>query len=659
MYKYTRVSAKIIMVSILLLCFFAVQGSVKAGKSDTPNVKRLSPANDYSRCMDASTLMNTIVFTSINDITNPNNLVHLSYASNFSATVVATDPRFMIPGDAGGIIKYNGGKSGNWTDNFNWSGGPITINTDGSDNADWCSNPPSGDLLINDKGSSLANFWAPAPTGKAMVFYGAYIPGGDLGKNFYAYKLVCSYWDLGGQNMIFDFQGVGTPSGIDTSIYEPVGWDATWGKATIGSDGQDSNEASTVVFLRYNVKKKITEKQPSTTITVTDYEKGVSSLKINYSVTRYFDRAPDTGSCPNIIVAYISGGPDSDKFVGLTRSAINGNSCSYIGSIDINASNFRDKPPGFRYTYTISYGSATANGSGIVFQVPYSRVYGGDVFSNNDINFPMYDTRVKSTFQSNSGALSQYAAMFKNFKTGLPTSGLRSAVANRTQGNDGLDSKFNFSNIDFNEVSGINKNLPDDCEIRNNSSTVFTTSFGNNVCYKYVGHNITTPYISYSNKITIKSDSDIIIHKDIINNTSDFSNPKNTGVMLIIAKNIKIDKNVKRIDAILVASENIDTCDVSNNIGAQCKDPLVINGSIAANNIKLKRISGSRLLGTDGNNGGFAGSKNIEAYNNNLDDKAAEIVNFPVYLYFAKPYLQSDTRSGALVDEIYSTNPRR
>ena len=657
MYKYTRVSAKIIMVSILLLCFFAVQGSVKAGKSDTPNVKRLSPANDYSRCMDANTLMNTIVFTSINDITNPNNLVHLSYASNFSATVVATDPRFMIPGDAGGIIKYNGGKSGNWTDNFNWSGGPITINTDGSDNADWCSNPPSGDLLINDKGSSLANFWAPAPTGKAMVFYGAYIPGGGLGKNFYAYKLVCSYWDLGGQNMIFDFQGVGTPSGIDTSIYEPVGWDATWGKATIGSDGKDSNEASTVVFLRYNVKKKITEKQPSTTITVTDYEKGVSSLKINYSVTRNFDRAPDTGSCPDFIVAYISGGPDSDKFVGLIRSAFNGNSCSYIGSIDINASNFRDKPPGFRYTYTISYGSATANGSGIVFQVPYSRVYGGDVFSNNDINFPMYDTRVKSTFQSNSGALSQYAAIFKGLKTGLPTSGLRSEVRHRTQGNNGLDSNFNFSNIDFNEVSGINRALPNDCVVKAGSDTNFNLS-GNNSCYKYAG-SANIQGISYSNKITIKSDSDINIKNNIINGTTDYSNPKNTGVMLIIAKNIIIDKSVTRIDAILVASETIDTCDVRNNIGIHCKEPLVINGSIAANNIKLKRISGSRLLGTDGNNGSFAGSKNIEAYNNNLDDKAAEIVNFPVYLYFAKPYLQSDIKNGTLVDDIFSTSPRR
>lgn len=651
MYKYTRVSAKIIMVSILLLCFFAVQGSAKA---DSNNVVRVPTRTDNATCQDASTLMNTVIYTSINDITNPNALNHLGYATDFSATVTATDPRNGQPG--GGIMIKPGPNPTLW--GYTWSAGPHTINTASGINGQVCANAPSGfgGLIIDTPGNSLADFWAPNPVNqKAMVFYGA-------GRNFNDYKLNCSYNDLGKKNMIFDFVGSGVPNGIDTSVYDPVGWDASWGRAHISSTPEnkgDANYITTVIVLRYNVKKKITEKQPSTTITVTDYEKGVSSLKINYGVVRNFDRAPDTGSCPDFIVAYISGGPDSDKFVGLTRSAINGNSCTYIGSIDINASNFRDKPPGFRYTYTISYGSATANGSGIVFQVPYSRVYGGDVFSNNDINFPMYDPNIKSTFQNNSGALSQYAAVFKNFKTGLPTSGLRSAVANRTQGNDGLDSKFNFSNIDFNEVSGINKNLPEDCEIRNNSSTVFTTSFGNNVCYKYVGHNITTPDISYSNKITIKSDSDIIIHKDIINNTSDFSNPKNTGVMLIIAKNIKIDKNVKRIDAILVASENIDTCDVSNNIGAQCKDPLVINGSIAANNIKLKRISGSRLLGTDGNNGGFAGSKNIEAYNNNLDDKAAEIVNFPVYLYFAKPYLQSDTRSGALVDEIYSTNPRR
>lgn len=637
MYKYTRVSAKIIMVSILLLCFFAVQGSVKAGKSDTPNVKRLSPANDYSRCMDANTLMNTIVFTSINDITNPNNLVHLSYASNFSATVVATDPRFMIPGDAGGIIKYNGGKSGNWTDNFNWSGGPITINTDGSDNADWCSNPPSGDLLINDKGSSLANFWAPAPTGKAMVFYGAYIPGGGLGKNFYAYKLVCSYWDLGGQNMIFDFQGVGTPSGIDTSIYEPVGWDATWGKATIGSDGKDSNEASTVVFLRYNVKKKATEMKPIITVNLNDYEKysidpaEPAPVRLGVNVKRIFDNNIDCNNYPNILNGSngleqlidkregfpSSEPPGSDNALDIgvpepIRVAqtdprvceynIDGVGLGYGTQWDNLKSFLNSKPVG--HSYKLAYKYTTPNGlsddkegTGHVFEVPYIVFAGNDLKAcsnayNNRFSF-VKDASMRGSYSEYASIWRQNSQDINNTITGYIEPGSQDYTTGLTTIKNGLVNTLKNLNPDCNNALA---EIPGQDDLNN------------------VESNISGDYNGVNKQIN--RDGNIKITDDIT--TSDSS-----GAYWIKAKNIYINKNVEILKNVILIADNIYTCSDNGipvpqtELEADCSKKLEIEGVVSAKKLFLTRSTGTRYQFTgDGKN------------------NASEVITYPASFYF-------------------------
>ncbi len=653
MYKYTRVSAKIIMVSILLLCFFAVQGSVKAGKSDTPNVKRLSPANDYSRCMDANTLMNTIVFTSINDITNPNNLVHLSYASNFSATVVATDPRFMIPGDAGGIIKYNGGKSGNWTDNFNWSGGPITINTDGSDNADWCSNPPSGDLLINDKGSSLANFWAPAPTGKAMVFYGAYIPGGGLGKNFYAYKLVCSYWDLGGQNMIFDFQGVGTPSGIDTSIYEPVGWDATWGKATIGSDGKDSNEASTVVFLRYNVKKKATEMKPIITVNLNDYEKysidpaEPAPVRLGVNVKRIFDNNIDCNNYPNILNG--SNGLEQliDKREGFPSSEPPGSDnaldigvpepirvaqtdprvCEYnidgvrlgYGTQWDNLKSFlNSKPVG--HSYKLAYKYTTPNGlsddkegTGHVFEVPYI------VFAGNDLKACSDAANNRFSFVNDAsmrGSYSEYASIWQ--RNTAPWFAPGDVRYNYT---DGLTTK---NDVGVNMIKTGNATCDPDLATIPGETGLPEDS--NNI-----GSASTDTIVVYDKIRKQRTEGGNINIMDNIAKT----NP--SDAYWIKARNIYINKDVTKLENVILIADNIYTCSdngiqvVQNELESKCNTKLEIEGVVSANKLFLTRSTGTRYQ--------FTG---------NGKEKASEVITYPASFYFNNINDSATSNKGAI-----------
>ncbi len=131
-----------------------------------------------------------------------------------------------------------------------------------------------------------------------------------------------------------------------------------------------------------------------------------------------------------------------------------------------------------------------------------------------------------------------------------------------------------------------------------------------------------------------------------------------------------------------MANNNIITCtDGSNpdiplkeNWDRDCRKTLTINGSLSATNIEFRRSIGSRLLAPTGPpnidtpNGyatcrSYAGIKNCyprghgTASNSptlseiNSSGGTAELINFPAYLYFAKPYLLDE--SGDKYNSVY------
>ena len=149
-----------------------------------------------------------------------------------------------------------------------------------------------------------------------------------------------------------------------------------------------------------------------------------------------------------------------------------------------------------------------------------------------------------------------------------------------------------------------------------------------------------------------------------------------TGIALIVADNIYIDKSVERIDAILVAKNAIYTCtegaaqipnaDLENT--NKCRKTLTVNGAISAPTIKFQRVGGSRYL----NNPRSAddketchishGIQNCDARGDIANDsgKTAEVINFPAYLYFTSPYLKNNTDPGTpRLDNMFTAPPRQ
>ncbi len=140
-----------------------------------------------------------------------------------------------------------------------------------------------------------------------------------------------------------------------------------------------------------------------------------------------------------------------------------------------------------------------------------------------------------------------------------------------------------------------------------------------------------------------RSDSgDITITRDqIITNivTSAF-NPNTHPVVVIHAVNgnINIAPNVTRIDAVLIASGDINTCNIADKgvwekvpADGGCNNQLVINGAMVANKINFQRTWGSRFLAPPTT----THTTRVNLAPRDLDnDETAEVVNFPWYLHF-------------------------
>jgi hypothetical protein len=158
-----------------------------------------------------------------------------------------------------------------------------------------------------------------------------------------------------------------------------------------------------------------------------------------------------------------------------------------------------------------------------------------------------------------------------------------------------------------------------------------------------------------SSKITTKSTGDTYISNNITANRPangvTFNNATAPVVLIMSEEDIYIGNNVTNIDAILIAKGTIYSCSngysevTRNNWHTQCRNKLVINGAVSAPTIRFARSIGTRLMATT-----------MESYDKSESNAtAAEVINFPGYLYFATPYLYNT--SSASYQSIFNAPP--
>jgi hypothetical protein len=405
-----------------------------------------------------------------------------------------------------------------------------------------------------------------------------------------------------------------------------------------------------------------------------DFEKGSSTI----TVTGTNINVSNGGACPTAPITI----PYTWSIGGVSGSS----SFNYGGGFGCNnPSNLIPIPPpiinqlnqkapglsGIQYCLNVN-NEGNKCGEILVYEVPFARFYGNDVYSTNG-QIKFNDSSNDNSKYEERGSVAQYAAFASGANNFLDTAAFRykQTVKLNPQPPTGLMSAISYltqnSVTTYNDVA---KNLPENCLTTINPAAI--PQSGSSVCYDLGSSNVTLNSLNYSNKITIKTTGNIYINGNITNATTaaNKQNPANTGVLLLSANNIFIDKGVTRADAILVASESINTCYngaskiLNSQLDELCRSKLVINGSVSANNISFSRVGGSRLLaplGAGANNDLGAGieEKNGEASQTLTSGLSAEIINFPAYLYWAKPYLQDKSASGGTVESMFVAPPRK
>ena len=133
--------------------------------------------------------------------------------------------------------------------------------------------------------------------------------------------------------------------------------------------------------------------------------------------------------------------------------------------------------------------------------------------------------------------------------------------------------------------------------INNSSQYVETTSSnGKKTRYTYGSAGFTLSGATVASGVThvVRSDGDITISGNIDYQDAAYFALEQIPKLVIYAKNIYINCSVKRVDAVLLAENDINTCSNSGDINAQANsNQLKIRGAIVANKLKLNRTYGA------------------------------------------------------------------
>jgi len=285
------------------------------------------------------------------------------------------------------------------------------------------------------------------------------------------------------------------------------------------------------------------------------------------------------------------------------------------------------------------------------YTVPYARFYGNDIASGSgSIYFTNHDNQPPTT--SSAGSAAQYAAIAKTTIL-IATAAFRSSAPASPSGLSAI------ANV---QVSIASTN--------NTSGATWADNWSTS---GYYGDTTATTTIndaasSVASKITIVG-NDIYIKGNITVDSTKLPSPSNLFdnasipvITLIAAHNIYIDPSVTQIDALLQATNDIYTCSTGAvaKPSASCKNTLLVNGEVSANNaIHFDRVCGTRLYATSIEDNATAGTymtnTNPNCSGSYKSGIAAEVINFPSYLYFASPYISGATQTQ--YQSIYSAPP--
>ena len=348
---------------------------------------------------------------------------------------------------------------------------------------------------------------------------------------------------------------------------------------------------------------------------------------------------------------------------GISINGVVGNTPSFLDTLDPNIYSYT---PIITSAIPVSGQAAVPgipisglSGAVTVYTVPYARFYGNDIASGSgSIYFTNHDNQPLTTSSSSAGSAAQYAAIAKTTIL-VATAAFRSTAPASPIGLSALTSA-QVAIASTNNTSGA-KWLGDWSTSGYYGDTNATTTING-------ANSVASKITIVGNDIYIKGN--ITVDSTKLPSASNLFDNASIPVITLIAKNnIYIDPSVTQIDALLQAGKDIYTCSTgaAATPSASCKNTLLVNGVVGANGevgannaIHFDRVCGTRLFAPSAEDSDTAGTYMTNNRNPNCSGSyksgtAAEVINFPSYLYFANPYISGATQTQ--YQSIYSAPP--
>jgi hypothetical protein len=149
--------------------------------------------------------------------------------------------------------------------------------------------------------------------------------------------------------------------------------------------------------------------------------------------------------------------------------------------------------------------------------------------------------------------------------------------------------------------------------------------------------------------MTVFITGDLEINGNIQYSGTYMSIDKIPHIKFVVSGNITIIPAVQRIDAELIASGSIDTCNFVGNKYPTCATPLVVNGSLQATNIRFNKVLGTLRSSTP------ADGQGQPAYVN--AGNISEVIQFTPEVFLSRPAEQPNTSIGNQYDSLTALPP--
>ena len=387
--------------------------------------------------------------------------------------------------------------------------------------------------------------------------------------------------------------------------------------------------------------------QPTFTPIVDDifnYEKSPTDV----SVEHYVKIKPGCNTSPTSSFVWNTSGNGGPN-LGNTQVTVDNNCSGEYNTSKSKAIISREilnsMSPGSIYSRsTTVLGQPSETKSGKIYEVPYARFYGQDIYATGEGATPNGTIFFNTNTAGSAGSASQYAAIAKNLISGAANGIKINTAAFRGSSpspNDGLKAQWTSAPNASDIYTKVKNNLKINSTPGSQTNVITSIPVGG---------------------VTIAKDDNIYIDKNITEGTQD------KIALFVAGRDIYIAPDVTRIDAVLIAKGTVYTCATSDSLPSRgnwqnlptdtpagCRNTLTINGAVSAKNIKFQRSVGTRLMAGVDEDSGSAGKVNIESRGGGNNSTAAEVINYPAYLNFSSLNLK-DTSTNS-VNAIFNAPP--